>query len=79
VPTNGEFRPGAQVNDGLGIWPAAGTRVPVVAPLRAEINPVLAMPDVGECIARGAAPSAGSHPQGNGRREHARLDYSGDD
>jgi len=38
VPTIGEYLPGAQVNDGLGIWPAAGTPEPVVAPLRAEIN-----------------------------------------
>lgn len=50
VPTIGEFYPGYQVNNWLGIWAPAGTPEPVIAKLRVEINRVLAMPDVGERI-----------------------------
>jgi len=50
VPTIGEFFPGYQVNNWLGIWAPAGTPEPVILRLRAEINRVLAMPEVGERI-----------------------------
>ncbi len=50
VPTIGEFFPGYQVNNWLGIWAPAGTPEPVLAKLHAEINRVLAMPEVGERI-----------------------------
>jgi len=50
VPTIGEFFPGYQVNNWLGIWAPAGTPEPVIAKLHAEINRVLAMPEVGERI-----------------------------
>ena len=50
VPTIGEFFPGYQVNNWLGIWAPAGTPEPVVARLHAEINRVLALPEVGERI-----------------------------
>jgi tripartite-type tricarboxylate transporter receptor subunit TctC len=50
VPTIGEFFPGYQVNNWLGIWAPAGTPEPVISRLHAEINRVLAMPEVGERI-----------------------------
>jgi len=50
VPTIGEFFPGYQVNNWLGIWAPAGTPEPVLAKLHAEINRVLAMPETGERI-----------------------------
>ena len=50
VPTIGEFFPGYQVNNWLGIWAPAGTPEPVILQLRAEINRVLALPEVGERI-----------------------------
>jgi len=50
VPTIGEFFPGYQVNNWLGIWAPAGTPEPVILRLRAEINRVLAIPEVGERI-----------------------------
>ena len=50
VPTIGEFFPGYQVNNWLGIWAPAGTPEPVIAKLHAEINRVLAVPEVGERI-----------------------------
>ena len=50
VPTIGEYFPGYQVNNWLGIWAPAGTPEPVILQLRAEINRVLAMPEVGERI-----------------------------
>jgi tripartite-type tricarboxylate transporter receptor subunit TctC len=50
VPTIGEFYPGYQVNNWLGIWAPAGTPEAVIARLHAEINRVLALPEVGERI-----------------------------
>jgi tripartite-type tricarboxylate transporter receptor subunit TctC len=50
LPTIGEFYPGYQVNNWLGIWAPAGTPEPVILRLRAEINRVLAMPEVKERI-----------------------------
>ncbi len=50
VPTIGEFFPGYQVNNWLGIWAPAGTPEPVIARLHAEINRVLAVPEIGERI-----------------------------
>jgi tripartite-type tricarboxylate transporter receptor subunit TctC len=48
VPTIGEFFPGYEVNIWLGIWAPAGTPEPLIARLHAEINRVLALPEVGE-------------------------------
>ncbi len=48
VPTIGEFYPGYEVNNWLGIWAPAGTPEPVIARLRTEINRVLALPEVKE-------------------------------
>jgi len=48
VPTIGEFFPGYEVNNWLGIWAPAGTPEPVIARLRTEINQVLASPQVKE-------------------------------
>jgi tripartite-type tricarboxylate transporter receptor subunit TctC len=50
VPTIGEFFPGYQVNNWLGVWAPAGTPEPVLSKLHTEINRVLAMPEVGERI-----------------------------
>ena len=50
VPTIGESFPGYQVNNWLGIWAPAGTPEPVMARLHAEINRVLAVPEVGQRI-----------------------------
>ncbi len=50
VPTIGEYFPGYEVNNWLGIWAPAGTPEPVMLRLRAEINRVLALPEVGERI-----------------------------
>jgi tripartite-type tricarboxylate transporter receptor subunit TctC len=50
VPTIGEFYPGYEVNNWLGIWAPAGTPEPVILRLRADINRVLAMPEVKERI-----------------------------
>ena len=50
VPTIGEYFPGYQVNNWLGIWAPAGTPEPVIAKLHGEINRVLAVPEVGERI-----------------------------
>ncbi len=50
VPTIGEFFPGYQVNNWLGIWAPAGTPEPVIARLHTEINRVLAVPEIGERI-----------------------------
>jgi tripartite-type tricarboxylate transporter receptor subunit TctC len=50
VPTIGEFYPGYQVNNWLGIWAPAATPEPVIARLHAEINRVLAVPEVGQRI-----------------------------
>ena len=46
VPTIGEYFPGYQVNNWLGIWAPAGTPEPVIVRLRTEINRVLAMSEV---------------------------------
>jgi len=79
VPTIGEYLPGAQVNDGLGIWPAAGTPEPVVAPLLAEINHGWRCP-MSESVSLGGRRRAPDrHPRGIRRRERSLLDYSGDD
>jgi tripartite-type tricarboxylate transporter receptor subunit TctC len=48
VPTIGEFYPGYEVNNWLGIWAPAGTPDSVIARLRTEINRVLALPEVRE-------------------------------
>jgi tripartite-type tricarboxylate transporter receptor subunit TctC len=48
VPTIGEFYPGYQVNNWLGIWAPVATPEPVIARLHAEINRVLALPEVGQ-------------------------------
>jgi len=48
APTIGETFPGYEVNNWLGIWAPAGTPEPLILRLRAEINRVLAMPEVGE-------------------------------
>ena len=50
VPTIGEFFPGYEVNIWLGIWAPAGTPEPVISRLHAEVNRVLALPEVGERI-----------------------------
>jgi tripartite-type tricarboxylate transporter receptor subunit TctC len=50
VPTIGELFPGYQVNNWLGIWAPAGTPEAVISRLHADINRVLAMPEVGERI-----------------------------
>ena len=50
VPTIGEYFPGYEVNNWLGIWAPAGTPEPVILRLRADINRVLALPEVGERI-----------------------------
>jgi len=50
VPTIGEFYPGYQVNNWLGIWAPAATPEAVIARLHAEINRVLALPEVGSRI-----------------------------
>jgi tripartite-type tricarboxylate transporter receptor subunit TctC len=50
VPTVGEFYPGYEVNNWLGIWAPTGTPEPVILRLRAEIDRVLAMSEVGERI-----------------------------
>jgi tripartite-type tricarboxylate transporter receptor subunit TctC len=50
VPTIGEFFPGYEVNNWLGIWAPAGTPAPVIARLRTAINEALALPEVKERI-----------------------------
>ncbi len=50
VPAIGEFFPGYEVNIWLGIWAPAGTPEPVISRLHAEVNRVLALPEVGERI-----------------------------
>ncbi len=46
VPTIGEFFPGYEVNNWLGIWAPAGTPQPIIARLRTAINEVLALTEV---------------------------------
>jgi tripartite-type tricarboxylate transporter receptor subunit TctC len=46
VPTIGEFFPGYEVNNWLGIWAPAGTPQPIVERLRTAINEVLALQEV---------------------------------
>jgi tripartite-type tricarboxylate transporter receptor subunit TctC len=50
VPTIGEFFPGYEVNIWLGIWAPAGTPEPVMTRLHADINRVLALPEVRERV-----------------------------
>ena len=74
VPTIGEFYPGYQVNNWLGIWAPSATPEPVIARLHAEVNRVLALPEVGQRI--GAA--GGAEPWITTREEFAaaiRRDY----
>ena len=74
VPTIGEFYPGYQVNNWLGIWAPAATPEPVLTRLHAEINRVLALPEVGSRI--GAV--GGAEPWITTREEFAaaiRRDY----
>ncbi len=46
VPTIGEFFPGYEVNNWLGIWAPAATPQPIIGRLRVAINEVLALPEV---------------------------------
>jgi tripartite-type tricarboxylate transporter receptor subunit TctC len=74
VPTIGEFYPGYQINNWLGIWAPAATPEPVIARLHAEINRALALPEVGQRI--GAV--GGAEPWITTREEFAaaiRRDY----
>lgn len=74
VPTIGEFYPGYQVNNWLGIWAPAGTPEPLIARLHAEVNRVLALPEVRERV--GAV--GGAEPWITTREEFAaviRRDY----
>jgi len=74
VPTIGEFYPGYQVNNWLGIWAPAATPEPVLARLHAEINRVLALPEVGQRISA----VGGAEPWITTREEFAaaiRRDY----
>ena len=65
MPTIGEFFPGYEVNIWLGIWAPAGTPEPVISRLHAEINRVLALPEVGERIrARRRRGALDRHPAG---------------
>ena len=53
LPTVGEFYPGYQISTWLGLFSPAGVPDPVIATLRANINRVLAMPEVKERFTAG--------------------------
>jgi tripartite-type tricarboxylate transporter receptor subunit TctC len=79
LPTLSEFYPGLEMINWTGIWAPAGTPEPVVARLRAEINRVLALPEVKEKFsATGATESWITTPAEFERYIHSEHEKYGD-